>query len=72
MRNSNGVTTIILTLSQDTTSVTQVTFNQTYSTNIPDDSDLLIRFDSTRVSIVNGCNVQSANYKAFSNGTIIF
>ncbi len=45
-------------------------FSGEYSTDILLDEDLRIRFDYNRISIVNGCNSQSANYKAFSNGTL--
>ena len=50
-----------------------VTFNNTYKPNINDDSDLLIKFDSeNKVSLLNGCNLNSATYEAYDNGTIKF
>lgn len=48
-----------------------VTFNNTYKPNINDDSDLLIKFDTeNKVSLLNGCNVNSATYEAYNDGTI--
>lgn len=53
-------------------SVQPVIFSGNYRTNIPNDSDLLIRFNSTGISVVNGCNSHQANYNAYSNNTIAF
>ncbi len=45
-------------------------FSGEFSTNILLDEDLRVRFDYNRISLLNGCNSQSANYKAFSNGSL--
>ncbi len=40
-----------------------------YSTNLLNDANVALEFTDSRVSLVGGCNIQSADYKAFSNGT---
>jgi len=49
-----------------------VTFDNTYETNF-NASDILIELTAdNRVSLLNGCNVNSATYEAYDNGTIRF
>lgn len=53
--------------------VKNVVFVGNYSTNIRNDSDLIISLSSDqRVNILNGCNSYGSNYSAFSNGSILF
>lgn len=49
-----------------------VTFEGNYTTSIPNDSDLIIKFASNQVSILNGCNSYSGTYEADSLGNIAF
>lgn len=49
-----------------------MTFDNTYETNL-NASDILIKFTpDNRVSLLNGCNANSASYEAYDNGTIRF
>lgn len=69
LKNGSGITTLILTPFVPK----PVTFNSTYKPNLNDDGDLLIKLDSSnKVSIINGCNVQSGTYEAFEDGSIRF
>ncbi len=65
LRNGSGITTVILTpyVAVVKPAPKQVTFNNTYKPSLTDDSDLLVKFESNnRVSLINGCNSQSATY----------
>lgn len=67
-KDINKSVTIILTLLK----ADYLKLSGKYSTNLPDDNDLLVEFVDNNVNILNGCNSQSSTYQAFSNGTIIF
>lgn len=72
LKNASGVTTIVLS-QYVAPKVNEVTFNNIYKPNLNDDSDLLIKLDpSNKVSITNGCNVQSGTYRAGDDGSISF
>ncbi len=50
-----------------------VTFEGNYTTSIPNDPDLIIKFNpNNQVSILNGCNTYSGSYEADSLGNIVF
>jgi heat shock protein HslJ len=64
---------VVLILTPFVNKPKEVVFDNTYKPNFNEDSDLLIRLDSSgRVSIVNGCNLQSGSYKANDDGSIKF
>jgi len=46
--------------------------NGKYSTNIQNDTNVLIQFEGNQVNILNACNSLSSTYTAFKNGTIKF
>lgn len=50
-----------------------VTFDGNYSTNIPNDPDIIIKFNqNNQVNIINGCNSYTGSYEANSLGSIVF
>lgn len=71
-KNNKKVITIVLTPYISAPAPSRVTFKGTYSTSINADSDLLVKFDSKNVYILNGCNSHTASYKAYDNGAIEF
>lgn len=73
LKNGSGITTLILTPFVPKPQPKPVSFNSTYKPNLNDDSDLLIKLEnSNKVSISNGCNVQSGTYEAYEDGSIKF
>ena len=73
LKNSNGDTTIVLTLIVPSPPVAKpVVFEGNYTTNILSDPDLIIRFSDNQVNILNGCNSFSGQYQADSTGSIQF
>lgn len=73
LKNGSGITTLVLSPFVAKPQPKAVSFNNTYKPNLNDDSDLLIKLDNgNKVSIVNGCNVQSGTYEAYDDGSIKF
>lgn len=73
-KNASGITTIILTpYTPPKPQPNDVKFNNTYKPNLTDDNDLLIKLDqNNKITLLNGCNSQSATYKAADDGSISF
>ena len=50
--------------------VTEIVITGQYTTNIPDDSDLLVEFEDNKIALLNGCNINFAEFHAYSNKSI--
>jgi heat shock protein HslJ len=71
LKNSKRKVIIILTLVQNQPK--EVKFDGFYRPSLTDDKDLLVKFEPNgKVRIVNGCNDQSATYRATNDGKISF
>jgi heat shock protein HslJ len=67
-RNARREITIVLTLVRASASE-PVSLAGKYSTNLLNDANVGFEFTNSRVSLFGGCNSQSGDYKAYSNGT---
>lgn len=52
--------------------VIEINISGQYTSNIPDDNDLLVEFKDNKVTLLNGCNINFAQFNAYSNGSISF
>ncbi len=67
LRDDNGITIIFTRVNQ----VSMVAFSGVFTSTISK-NPLEFTFTKAIISIKGGCNLQNANYQAYSNGTITF